>query len=676
MHLRRAPLRVTAVLLVVGLAAAAPAAHFPIFDNDPVDSSTGRPYPILPGTPLILPQPDGKYDPPIVDRSTTGDVDLVVRAGTVMIGPSIPPPATSPRTAVAGSPALVPGSGIPFTVAVSDGSSATATGHPLLGPEMDGIPVLVLAFADFDGDGVIGPTSADDDGVADDARELQESDYLIGRQVSLFHNGVAQGTLYIWKGAPASAGGLRVVLTAIAYVGSFSPSFFFGSVPDGPPVATRMPFFPRYDPDRVVEANGRGGPAEPAHRLGIELEPAFEPPVDDPDLGTPFALPTDGSSPTIDRVAVAGGPMSRLRCVRPSSAAGFPVGAAVPLYRGAAGALYEDLTSVDVPDNGRGTAIPVRLVPVDAFDNVTDPPAGAQATLIAGPGLVIAEPDTDGDPTRETVPIGGADGVDVALDDTGGMGDSGTASTLTVAVGGVPVETLAVRFVPGPAATEVPSITHDELAGHPDSVVVGHPLHDTVVVVVDDPQRDAESVTGAITLNGSPMGTVLLHEGPPPPGLTLPPGQVFTGPIDVTPSAEGTLELSLTARDTASHVSDPARLSLPVYPDGSPAVSELSVSPDSAGAGRFFLTIMGRVSDTDRMTRVTAQMDRGKGFHRVAALNDKGLFGDATPGDGVFSRRRPIRVPVPGSYPVRMVVANHARGVVTTAPVQLRVVAP
>src|SRR5439155_1590162 len=561
----RAPLRVTAVLLVVGLAAAVPAAHFPIFDHDPVDSSTGRPYPILPGTPLILPQPDGKYDPPIVDRSTTGDVDLVVRAGTVMIGPSIPPPATSPRTAVAGSPALVPGSGIPFTVAVSDGSSATATGNPLLGPEMDGIPVLVLAFADFDGDGVIGPTSADDDGVADDARELQESDYLIGRQVSLFHNGVAQGTLYIWKGAPASAGGLRVVLTAIAYVGSFSPSFFFGSVPDGPPVATRMPFFPRYDPDRVVEANGRGGPAEPAHRLGIELEPAFEPPVDDPDLGTPFALPTDGSSPT---------------------------------------------------------------------------------------------------------------SVAVALDDTGGMGASGTASTLTVAVGGVPVETLAVRFVPGPAATEVPSITHDELAGHPDSVVVGHPLHDTVVVVVDDPQRDAESVTGAITLNGSPMGTVLLHEGPPPPGLTLPPGQVFTGPIDVTPSVEGTLELTLTAHDTASHVSDPARLSLPVYPDGSPAVSELSVSPDSAGAGRFFLTIMGRVSDTDRMTRVTAQMDRGKGFHRVAALNDKGLFGDATAGDGVFSRRRPIRVPVPGSYPVRMVVANHARGVVTTAPVQLRVVAP
>src|SRR5947208_5852984 len=596
MHLRRAPLRVTAVLLVVGLAAAVPAAHFPIFDNDPVDSSTGRPYPILPGTPLILPQPDGKYDPPIVDRSTTGDVDLVVRAGTVMIGPSIPPPATSPRTAVAGTRPLRPGGGIPLPVAVSDGSSATATGNPLLGPGMDGIPVLVLAFADFDGDGVIGPTSADDDGVADDARELQESDYLIARHISLFLYGWAQGTLHIWKGAPASAGGLRVVLTAIAYVGSFSPSFFFGSVPDGPPVATRMPFFPRYDPDHVVEANGRGGPAEPAHRLGIELEPAFEPPVDDPDLGTPFALPTDGSSPTIDRVAVAGGPMSRLRCVRPSSAPGFPVGAEVPPQRGAGGALYEDLSSVDVPDNGPGSAVPVRLVPVDALDNVTDPPAGARATLIAGPGLVISAPDTDGDPTRETVPVAGADGVDVTLDDAGGMGDSGTVSTVTVALDGVPVETLAVRFVPGAPTAEQPTITHAELAGHPDSAVAGRPIHDTVVAVVDDPQADAASVTGAITLNGSPLGTLLLQEGPPPPGLDLPPGQVFTGPIDVTPSETGVLEISLTARDVADHVYAPVRHALPVFADGSAAVSDLSVSPDTASAGRFILTVTARLA--------------------------------------------------------------------------------
>src|SRR5439155_260703 len=109
-------------------------------------------------------------------------VDLVVRAGTMVVGPSIPPPSASPRTAVAGSAAMPGGSGIPFTVAVSDGSGTPPSGNPLLGPEMDGIPVLVVAFADLDGDGVVGPTNADDGGADDDARELQESDYLVGRQ--------------------------------------------------------------------------------------------------------------------------------------------------------------------------------------------------------------------------------------------------------------------------------------------------------------------------------------------------------------------------------------------------------------------------------------------------------------------------------------------------------------
>ncbi|TMA53372.1 MAG: hypothetical protein E6J75_15445, partial [Deltaproteobacteria bacterium] len=445
-----------AALLLVGLALppAARASGFPVFVNDPVNSSTGRPYPILPGTPLILPQPDGRFDPPIVDSSIIGDVDLVVRAGTMMAGPSIPPPSDSPRTAVAGGAAMAGGSEIPFTVVVSDGSSATPSGNPILGPEMDGIPVVVAAFADLDGDGVVGPTNADDAGAADDARELQESNYLVGRQVAIFHNGVAQGTLAVWKGAPASAGGLRVVLTAFAYVGPFSPGFFFGSVPDGPPIATRLPFFPRYDPNRVVEGNGRGGPAHPEHRLGVELEAAFDPPVDDPTLGTPFALPTDGS-PTIDRAVVYARPLSRMRFVRPSSPAGFPVGIETPLHPGAGGTLYEDLSSVDVPDDGPGATVPVRLVPVDELDNVTDPPPGAQATIVAGPGLVISAPDTDGNPSRETVPVASAAGVDVTLDDAGGAGDSGAGSTLTVAFDGVPVETLAVRFVPVAAATKI-----------------------------------------------------------------------------------------------------------------------------------------------------------------------------------------------------------------------------
>ena len=69
-------------------------------------------------------------------------------------------------------------------------------------------------------------------------------------------------------------------------------------------------------------------------------------------------------------------------------------------------------------------------------------------------------------------------------------------------------------------------------------------------------------------------------------------------------------------------------------------------------------------------------MDRGKGFHAIARLNDKGLLGDAVAGDGVFSKRRTIRMPVPGSFPVRVMVTDRAHGSVASAPVELHVVAP
>src|SRR5205814_552414 len=180
---------------LLGMAFSTPVAgtSFPIFAGDPIDSGTGRPYTILPGLPLLLPQPTGQFSPPIVDASKHGDIDLVVRAGHVMGGPSIPPPVATPPTAVAGGVQLVAGSEIPFTVIASDGDPATPYGHPLPGPEMDGIPVLVGAFADLDGDGVIGPTNADPTGDVDNARELQESNFLVGRQIAIFQNGVASG---------------------------------------------------------------------------------------------------------------------------------------------------------------------------------------------------------------------------------------------------------------------------------------------------------------------------------------------------------------------------------------------------------------------------------------------------------------------------------------------------
>src|SRR6185369_14579111 len=166
-----------------------------------------------------------------------------------------PTPSAVPPVAIAGGNQVVQTSEVPFTVIVSDGGSGL--GAPLTGPEMDGLPVIVWAWADLDGDGFIGPTAADPEGILDDVRERQESDFDVGRTAAIFTNGVATGSIAIWRGAPASTGGLRVVLTAAAYVGPFTMSFMEGNVPDGPPIATMFPFFPRFAPDRVIDSEGR-----------------------------------------------------------------------------------------------------------------------------------------------------------------------------------------------------------------------------------------------------------------------------------------------------------------------------------------------------------------------------------------------------------------------------------
>ena len=262
-----------ALALLLSAVVTVDAQTFPIFAGDPVDDASGHAYAVLPGVPLILPQPDGRFRPPIVDTSITGDVDIVVRAGSPTVGPTVPAPSSTPVAAIAGGSLVTAGTQVPFTVIATNGQGA-----PLTGSEMDGIPVLVFAFPDLDGDGVIGPTDGDPAGAADNGRELQET-FPIGRQAALFQSGIARGSVAVWKGAPTSAGGLRVALTAVAYVGPFAPGFFLGNVPDGPGVATLLPFFPRLDPQRVVESEGRGGPATPSTRLGVQLEPAFDPPV-------------------------------------------------------------------------------------------------------------------------------------------------------------------------------------------------------------------------------------------------------------------------------------------------------------------------------------------------------------------------------------------------------------
>src|SRR5262249_47370079 len=167
--------------------------------------------------------------------------DLVVRAGSPAVETAIPAPSVSPVVAVAGGRQGLGGTTIPFTLVASDGDPTVAVGNPLLRPGMDGVPGIRAPFGDLDGDGFIGPTNADPEGALDNARELQEAYSPVGRQVAFFTNGVARGSVAVRKGAPASAGGLSVVLTAVAFVGPSRPLFFFGAVPDRPPLATLLP---------------------------------------------------------------------------------------------------------------------------------------------------------------------------------------------------------------------------------------------------------------------------------------------------------------------------------------------------------------------------------------------------------------------------------------------------
>ncbi len=633
-----------------------------IFDGDPVDPATSRAYPMLPGVPLILPQPDGKFDPPIVVGGTSGDVDLVVRAGSLGIGPAMPPPVAVPPIAVAGGVHVAPGSEIPFTVIASAGGPGA--GVPLGGTSLDGIPVVVTAFADLDGDGVVGPTAAD--GTDDDARELQEALFLVGRQVAVFSGGVAEGTLAAWKGAPASAGGLTVVLTAMAYIGPFSPGFFEGNVPDGPGVATLLPFFPRLDPRRVVDGEGRGGPADPHERLGFELEPAFDVPVQDPTLGTPFALPTGGGSPTIDRAVVIGGPVSRARFLRPAGLTGFSGDVESPLRPGAGGALLEPQPALSLRDDGAGGGATIRLVAVDRLDNVTDP-GGAAATLVAGPGVSIVAPDADGEPGREVVALDDAAGVAVTVDDAGGVNDSGAASSLAVVMGGVPVESLAISFVPasggsggGGGGSTPPAIRAAAVDGR-QAIARNCRARRTLAAVVDPGSSGPPAVVATLSFAGSVVRTLELAPSAPPPGMALPPGDIYAERFTLDVPASGVLDVLVTANGAAGAAA-PLTLALPVVAamPPTPLAPELDETTIRAGV-RTVLAASALVIDDCPVRSVKVEADLGRGFRRVGKLRDNGRRGDAVAGDGRFSGTIRLRPRQARAIPVRVAARNRAK---------------
>lgn len=401
----------------------------PMLDGDWFRAKGGPLVELLPGLYHFLAGADEKLGTEDDLRLPTvvGDVDLVVRAGLTSFSGPLPPPAP-----LGGAPALAvaePAAGgvpVPFVVAASDGGDPAPDGAPVLSPAVEGNPVLVVAFADLDGDGFVGVTWLDGDPLDDDIEELELDP--VGRRFARFAGGQAGGMLFVSAAGPAGAP-LRLVVTAAAYTGDTSPEFMGGFVPTGPAVLTRVPFLPRLDPTDVIQG-GPTGPGDPGpdSLVGVEVNDVFTP---DPaaHYGERFTLRTDGSEPSIDVADARSGALARFALAR--EVGGSPQEPdPSSLYRPGVNASGSRIV-LELPRALRaagGPPVVLRLVPVDRLGNVTDPGAAEVVTVEARGGLAILAPDDDGDPATESFTVLGAAGAVLTVD----VSAAGAAARLVV----------------------------------------------------------------------------------------------------------------------------------------------------------------------------------------------------------------------------------------------------
>jgi hypothetical protein len=399
-----------------------------VFAGDPIDPSTSLPYPMMPGVGLVLPGPDEDFGTgdDIVNGAITGDIDLVVRVGTIAAG-VIPAPAAAPggpalTTSVAGGGTSGQGGETPFSVHVSTGSGSTY-GSTVTNTDLNGRPVTVYAFADLDGDGVVGPTNAD--GAGDDALERQEAYAYAGRQVGQITAGRALGSVGVHLAAPASLGGLRIALSAGAFTGADAGAVYS----DGTAIYTLWPFFPPLDPNRVLEGTNSPSP-DPTlpSELKFDIERNYLPAPGHPVLGTPFAVPVNGSEESTDQFVSVSGAARATRFFVDASATTFrPTSRAwlrpAPAVGGSGRVLVLPMSDVELPGDAGATTKLLRLLPVDLLGNIADtPPSGIPVVLTAAGAVRILAPDTDADETREALTLGSAAGVVITLDDAGEPG--------------------------------------------------------------------------------------------------------------------------------------------------------------------------------------------------------------------------------------------------------------
>jgi parallel beta-helix repeat protein len=559
-----------------------------VFDGDPVDPGTGIPYEILPGQPLVTPGVDGRLGTgdDVIDTTISGDIDLVVRLGAVPAPSTIPDPAPARAalfTGVAGPRGA--GVAIPFTVYVSDGAVTPAApyGHVLAAPDMDGLPVVVLLFADRDGDGFIGPTDRKKGKKpAVQVRALAELE-PVGREVAFFSGGVASGTIVTAAGAPVKSKGATLVGTALAFTGVYDPAFLDGLVPTGPGISTAQPFLPERDPARLFTSDI--GPLAVDGTLNPEPRAAGLP---GPGTGLDLALAADGSSPTVDVAAALAGPPVCVRLVERKGTGKHRIPPAPPdLALGTAGGARK---------------AKLRLVAVDRLGNQTDPmlPLVGRVT-VSGP-LVIA-PDADKAAAAEVLEVARANGRSVTLTATGPG-----AGIVSVTLGGALCQRLryesraelnrkAADAVVGARNASFPSI-NAAVAGAVDADQDGR----ITIEVAEGIFRERVALTRPVELRGAGAGrTVIDARGLGPALAIMDPGALVRG---LTASG-GTVGVAVGVSTTVQALEARGNVGAGIALETSGAAASGCVARENGGSG-FAVEATGSLTDNDSIANAVA----------------------------------------------------------------------
>ena len=400
-------------------------------------------------------------EPAIEIGPEIGDIDLVIRSTAA--GPArIPPPAAVRMQG--GLPELIAsrrtsGAGLPFTVFGSTGTLPLTPPPP--GATFPDHPVLVLAFADLDGDGFVGITELDQD-PSDTVLEERELN-PVARRYAIADGSTASGELFVPIGGPPGAA-LEIALSAVTFAGPRDPNYYGGGVPMGPAIMTKLPFPPATAPAQVIGT--RPTTAHVNALVGAEIEPLLTPDPSHPQLGEAFTMRLDGSQPSIDTAQVRSRDFVRFAFGDPVGAHTLDLNSHTPLRPGLAPSgervVYQLPQHLTLPDDGEATRSTLHIVPIDDLGNITSLDRPHDIEISSTGPVVIVSPDRDGDPQRETLRADSPRGVEIVIDDRGGQWDDPNEATLELR-GGFPPNQLPISL-PDPDVDDSGRVDSDDIA--------------------------------------------------------------------------------------------------------------------------------------------------------------------------------------------------------------------